>query len=94
MNEIIQNIKFKNLERLEVPPDCVDIKFFEAMGITVKVLKFYQVALEYPDLKKGRFMWYPTTGTLVHEGTNKNHPYKKRYFDSEDVFNEIMKQVL
>ena len=93
MNEIINNLKFQHLQKLEVPPKCVDIKFFEAMGVTVRVLKYYQVALEYPDLRNGRFMWYPTTGTLVHEGENKNRPYKKKFFDSEEVYEQLMKKV-
>ena len=62
------------------------------MGVTVKELTYYQYALEYPDLPKGRFMWYVTTGTLVHEGVNKNKPIGI-FRDSEEVFNEIMKKV-
>lgn len=89
----IEQLKFQHLPKIETAHKSVDIKFLEAMGIKVVVLKFYQIALEYPDLQSGRFMWYPTTGTLVFEGHNRNRPYKKKYFDSEEVFNEIMKVV-
>ena len=95
MNEIIENIKFQHLQKIEVSLKCVDIKFLEAIGVTVKVLKYYQVALEYPDLPgRNRFMWYPTTGTLVYEGKHGNTKSKKKYFDSEEVFNQLMKRVV
>lgn len=91
--KILQSLKFKNLQRIETPHKNVDVKFFEAMGVTVKVLQFYQIALEYPDLPKGcRFMWYPTTGTLVYEGKHGNTRQRKQYFDSEEVWNEIMRR--
>lgn len=100
IKEQLAELKFKHLPKIETPHKNVDVKFFEAMGITVRVLKFYQVALEYRDLPKGcRFMWYPTTGTLVYEGKpsrrkfyNPNTRYSKQYFDSEEVWNEIMKR--
>ena len=93
VNKIIQGLKFKHLEKIETPHKSVDVKFFEAMDITVKVLKFYQIALEHPDLPKGcRFMWYPTTGTLVYEGPHGNTRQRKQYFDSEQVWQELMKR--
>ena len=97
MNDIkrqLQNLRFKNLQKIETPHKSVDVKFFEAMGVTVKILQYWQVALEYPDLpKQCRFMWYPTTGTLVYEGPHGNTRQKKQYFDSEEVWLQILKRV-
>lgn len=89
----IEELKFKHLPKIETPHKNVDVELFKVFDITVKVLKFYQIALEHPDLPKGnRFMWYPTTGTLVYEGHHGNQRLSKQYFDSEEVANELMKR--
>lgn len=94
VKKTIEQLKFKHLPKINTPHKNVDVKFLEAMGLKVIVYEFWQVALEYEDLPKGnRFMWYPTTGTLVYEGIHGNTRPSKRFFDSEEVFNEIMKRV-
>lgn len=94
VKKTLAQLKFKHLPKIETPHQNVDVKFLEAMGLKVIVYEFWQVALEHEELPKGnRFMWYPTTGTLVYEGKHGNARINKKFFDSEDVYDRIMEVV-
>jgi len=51
--------------------------------------------LKYPDMHNGWMVWFPTTGTLMHENLWSQCKYNLgRFLNSEDVFDKIMDQVI
>lgn len=88
-----EEVKFKLLPKIENIPKEIDLNFFNQMDVKVTVLQWYQIALSHPDLKQGRFIWYTTTGTLIYEWLPSNKPFNRKFFNSEEVYDEIMKEV-
>ena len=74
----------------------VDYKFLDAMGITYKLYQPWQLGLFHEEFD-GKFMWYPTRGTLMVEYGLKFKGYDTQkigeYHDTETVYNMMMKIV-
>ena len=73
--------------------DNVDYGFFEAHDVQVIEGKDPWVFfLEHADLEDGRFVWYPTTGSLVRED-HKGNRNIGQYHTTEDCYNRIMVEI-
>lgn len=71
----------------------VDYAFFEAHDIVVEEGKDPWIFfLRHPDLE-GRFVWYPTTGTLVREFRHNKAHTVGIFTNSEDVYSVIMETI-
>ena len=76
----------------------VDWEFLKAMGVTWVFHQAWQIGLFHPDLK-GKFVWYPSKGTLMYEGEHSSHKVKNsgdfqgQDDTTEDVYNEIMNKI-
>jgi len=67
----------------------VDYGFLEAMGIKYTFYQPWQMGLFHEEIK-GKFIWYPKSGTLMAE--LKNHYAFKvgEYDETEEMYNAMM----
>lgn len=71
----------------------VDYTFFESMDVTVDEGKDPWIFfLTHPDLL-GRFVWYPTTGSLIFEPPRKEAYKVGEWTNSEEVYDVIMNTI-
>lgn len=71
----------------------VDYKFFAAHNVTVTQLMPWQFRLEHPDIE-GRFVWYPTSGSLIYEKTDWGVVKIGEYENSEDVYDKMISKTI
>jgi len=70
----------------------VDYKFLDAMGIKYKLYQPWQIGL-FQEEFDGKFVWYPTKGTLMVEYAEHDTRKVGEYHDTETVYNIMMKIV-
>jgi hypothetical protein len=64
--------------------------YLNALDFTVTQAKNpYQFFLEHPDIK-GRYAWYPTTGSLVYEDPNYGSQSAGTFPDVDQLIEKMM----